>query len=394
MGVSDQLKYLYRQYKILKEDIRADKTISRHRRHEELSFRNPRRLAIARSFSLSLEQKRQVDELFLNNYGEKVDYIWHQNYAAHSGRFDPYFFPELLYIPEFEAFQNHNKSAINSFSDKNLLPLLAKAASVNMPETIVSCTGGCLRDSDYSIISPVMATELVKRQGDCFIKPTIDSSSGRGCMVLKEGDDFVFSHNSLKVNDNVFYLNDFTVQKIITCHSSISAIYPNSVNTFRIITYLWKGQVEFMPIIIRIGQGGHFLDNAHQGGMFCAVNNDGTMGDHAVTEFNDQFSEHPDTHLVFANHKIDYIDRVIFSAKMMHEKMCQLGVINWDFTIDVNGSPLLIEANCKGGSVWLPQMAHGVGAFGARTPEVLRWLRFMKNTKAHDRQHYTYGYME
>ena len=148
-----------------------------------------------------------------------------------------------------------------------------------------------------------------------------------------------------------------------------------------------------MPIIIRIGQGGHYLDNAHQGGMFCAVHNDGTMGHHAITEFNDQYTEHPDTHTVFSTHKIEHIDRLMDAAMRMHTTIPQLGVVNWDFTIDESGEPVLIEANTSGGSIWLPQMAHGVGAFGERTAEVLQWLRFIKKLKPKQRKQFSGGEM-
>lgn len=148
-----------------------------------------------------------------------------------------------------------------------------------------------------------------------------------------------------------------------------------------------------MPIIIRIGQGGHYLDNAHQGGMFCAVYDDGTMGHHAMTEFNTQFIEHPDTHVRFETRRIANIDIMIAAARRMHSVIPQIGVVNWDFTIDADGEPVLIEANTKGGSIWLPQMAHGVGAFGERTEEVLQWLRFMKKLSPNQRKQCSGGEM-
>ena len=78
----------------------------------------------------------------------------------------------------------------------------------------------------------------------------------------------------------------------------------------------------------------------------------------------------------------------------MQETVPQLGVVNWDFTIDQEGDPILIEANCHDGSVWLPQMAHGAGAFGDKTAEVLSWLRFMNRLKPHQRKPYVGGWMD
>lgn len=386
------------QLKIYFAEVAPDLSRRYKRYVEKRKFQNPQRQAIAEKFLLTAEQKAQIDCFFMTNYGEKINYVWHQNFAAHAGRFDYRFFPELLFIPEFEAYQNNRKEAIAAFSDKNLLPLIAQAVGVKMPHTIVSCTHGVLRDCENHIITSAMADELVKREGVGFVKPTVDSCSGENCRKIHKDDILTFCRNKLIINEingiRGGYRQDFVIQRLLVCHETIQALYAGSVNSFRVITYFWKGQVEVMPLIIRIGQGGHYLDNAHQGGMFCAVCDDGTMGNHAVTEFNDQFKEHPDTHVVFATHRIAHVNKVITAAKRMHAAIPQLGVVNWDFTVDEGGEAVLIEANCANGSVWLPQMAHGIGAFGERTAEVLQWLRFMKRLKPSERERFVGGWME
>lgn len=77
----------------------------------------------------------------------------------------------------------------------------------------------------------------------------------------------------------------------------------------------------------------------------------------------------------------------------MHEAVPQIGVVNWDITLNHDGDPVLIEANTQNGSVWLPQMAHGTAPFAERTEEVLQWLRFMKKLKPHERGMFVGGYM-
>ena len=386
----------YDGVRLSRQDWVENWRISRMRSYEVHKFKDLRRVAIASQFPLSKEQKEQIDDLYLSFYGEKIDYVWHQNYAAHAGQFDYRFIPELIYIPEFETFMNQNIAAKEIMSDKNFLPLLAKSVNVKMPKTIVSCTNGIFRDGENCLIDVQKATKLLKESGRFFIKPSVDSSSGQGCMKVEEHDVFHFNQGSLYF-DNLYkrrYSKNFVCQEIVTCHNSISQIYSGSVNTFRVISYLWRDKIEMMPIIIRIGQGGNYLDNAHAGGMFCAVYDDGSMGSHAVTEDNVQFKEHPDSHVIFSNHKIDNLDKVIDAAKRMHSLIPQIGVVNWDFTINEEGEALLIEANVKNGSIWLPQMAHGTGAFGERTEEVLQWLRFMKKLKPHERHLYVAGRMK
>jgi D-alanine-D-alanine ligase-like ATP-grasp enzyme len=144
---------------------------------------------------------------------------------------------------------------------------------------------------------------------------------------------------------------------------------------------------------MRIGQGGSNLDNAHAGGMFIAVDDNGTLHEKAFTEFKKEFIEHPDTHLKFNNYKIDFFPEVLKAAVKCHSMIPQLGCINWDFTIDANGDPILIEANLRGGGIWMLEMAHGCGPFGDKTPEILRWMKKMKYLKFTEREPYRYGEM-
>ena len=144
---------------------------------------------------------------------------------------------------------------------------------------------------------------------------------------------------------------------------------------------------------MRIGQGGSFLDNAHAGGMFIAIEDDGRLHKKATTEFNESYYEHPNTHFVFENGCIPLLPEVIKSALKMHAAVPQCGVVNWDFTIDETGEPVLLEGNFISGSVWLSQMAHGKGPFGDKTEEVLQWLKLMNKTKLLDRYKWAYGKM-
>jgi len=116
---------------------------------------------------------------------------------------------------------------------------------------------------------------------------------------------------------------------------------------------------------------GGVLDNAHAGGMFIAVEDDGTLHDTAFTEFREEFTEHPDTHIRYAGYQIPLVPALIKAAERLHCGIPQLGVVSWDLTLDADGQPLLIEANTFGAGIWVFQMAHGKGMFGENTEEVL-----------------------
>ncbi len=352
--------------------------IKRSVKNEYKKFKDPRRVSIYSKIIFNKEQKDKIDKFFLENYGKKIPYTWHRHYTAFTGNFDEKYMPEFLYIPKFERFMNQNLQYAKFLTDKNALSVFAKGAGVKMPEELIKCSKGFITDDQFNPLTFEKACEYLSNAGETFIKPTVESSSGQGC-ILANFIDSVDQLSGKTVKEILTSLPDnFTVQKRLICHESLRKIYSNSVNTFRVITYRFRDNIEVCPLIMRIGQGGSHLDNAHAGGMFIAVDDDGTLHKTAFTEFKNEFTVHPNTNLVFEGYKIPFVDKVIESAKKLHSSIPQIGVSNWDFTIDDKGEPVLIEANVydgkTGGSVWLPQMAHGKGAFKENTAEILKWI--------------------
>lgn len=368
--------------------------VNKKRRWEIKKFTDPRRVSIYTAVTLTKEQEKAIDALYLENYGEKVPYTWHRHFTAYTGKFDVNYFPELLFIPEFEYFMNINKAYATALSDKKVLPFIADCVNIAVPKCFLSASGGVLCDSNNRFIPKECALSVLRDIGEVFAKPSVDSQSGRGCMVLniQNGVDLISGMNAETVLESLGA--NFVIQERLSCHESIARIYDKSVNTFRVITYRWKNKIYHMPAIMRIGRGGNYLDNAHAGGMFIAIDDDGTLHDTAFTEFKDEFKVHPDTHIKFAEYQISLFPKVVDAAYRMHEAIPQMGCINWDFTINKEGVPVLIEANMKDGSVWLVEMAHGCGAFGQNTAEILQWIRKMKNASTDEYQKYAFGNME
>ena len=75
----------------------------------------------------------------------------------------------------------------------------------------------------------------------------------------------------------------------------------------------------------------------------------------------------------------------------MHEHLTNIGVINWDVTLNEKGEVVLIEMNINGCGIWLPQLADGKPSFGDLTADILQWLAFMEKTKLEDRKKYLFG---
>lgn len=141
-----------------------------------------------------------------------------------------------------------------------------------------------------------------------------------------------------------------------------------------VMTYVWNEEVKCCPIILRIGQGRKNVDNAHAGGMFIGVKENGQLCREAYTEFQTRYLEHPDTKIKFEEYYIPQIKKIEEAAKKLHSKILQVGIISWDLTLDENENVVMIEANIRNGSIWLIQMAHGCGIFREDTAEILRFI--------------------
>lgn len=375
-------------------DTTEDLLAGRAHKAEIAKFRDPKRVAILEQVKLTDGQKRAIDDFYVENYGKKISYTWHRHNLAISGNFDARFFPELLFIPEFERYMNQPSEYATVFEDKNLLYLFADKAGVRTTRSLLTRTAGIYRDANMKELTEREALDFAGNVGKCFAKPTVGTCSGQGCGAY-DFDDGADRGTGLEIKTLLDELGtDFSIQEPITCHRSISALHPESVNTLRVMTYRWRDELRVLPMLMRIGCGKSAVDNAHAGGVFIGVSDQGLLAPSALTEFNERFTKHPDTGVVFDGYRIFGAEKVIGAAKRMHATMPQVGIVSWDFTVDEDGEPLVIEANIRGGSIWLPQMANGVPGFGDATADILRWLRFMNAKKPHERLNYKFGYYD
>ena len=362
-----------------------------HKRIQKQVIFDPKRLESIKDFQLTKEQKQEIDAFYLSNYGKKVDYTCHRTYAAYSGKFSPAFITEDIYIPELDHFLNIFEAYNSVFEDKNVMPHIAKSVGVKTPQVLFSCVKGFYLDAQNRPVTLDTVLTTLHNYGRLFIKPSVDSMGGRSCVLadVKEGID-VKSQQSLR--EILAQMgDDFVIQACVVCHESLQKIYPKSVNTFRVITYRWKDKIYQGPSVLRLGKGGMDVDNATQGGIFLGVYPDGRLYDFAITKYGDRFYEHPDTALHFGTYCLPLFTKVTEAAIKLHHALPQVGVSNWDLTIDENGEVVLIEGNLQFGGVRLAQMACGVPVFGEHTAEMLQWVQKMKKMSPSERPNHAFG---
>lgn len=339
---------------------------------EKKKINDSRRVEIYNEVNLTNEQKKKIDIFFQENYGQRVPDLWHRLYQSFTGHFDEKYLPEYLFSSLIEPSWNSKKYR-DALSDKNLLGIYCTGLdNVRQPIIFGSYVSGLYRDCKLNVISFSEFLTSIEEVGEAVIKPTVESGSGKNIQFvnLKNGFD-LYSKKSIYTIIKE-YNGDFNIQECIKNSEILSKIYPKSVNTFRIITYIWGGKIHHMPVSLRIGQGGNRLDNAHAGGMFIGVDDDGSLSSCAFTEFKKVFHTHPDTGFVFEGYLIPQVPFLIQAAKKMHARVPQLKIMSWDLTLDKDDGIILVEVNTIGQTVWFPQMANGKSAFGNNTAEILQ----------------------
>ena len=328
--------------------------------------------ALINKVVLTKEQKLKIDNFYKLNYGKKIKYDWHRLYQSYTGIFNEKYFPEVLFSTELEPIFNKSEIA-KVLCDKNLLTQLFAQSGVKIPKTYFSCVNGVLRNGDNKLISFEEATSLIFDK-DCVLKKTIETSSGRDVFICKfnQGVDDV---SNLGIQEIIKQLGShYIAQEKLSQFDELNKLYPKSVNTFRVMSYIVEGSIYVAPLALRIARGGADRDNIHYGGITIGVSDDGYLFHSAYSEFGEMFSEHPDTKVVFKDYKISKIKEIIESAKCLHACIPQLKMISWDLTINKEGEICLIEANTSGQSAWFPQMIQGKALFGEQTEYMLKLI--------------------
>ncbi len=327
----------------------------------------------------SKEQQKEFDDFWKNNYGKKISNRWHKLYEACNGVHRINYFPEILYSTKLERKMN-NFNYCKVFSNKSFNDILFenRINNVRTPKYFVFNDAGVFYDKSRNIITRETALEILQNIGEVVIKPIVDTSSGQGVRILNIQNGVNIRDNQ-KIKDILSsYKTNFIVQeKLVPCEK-LKILYPNAINTIRVISYIIDDKVCTAPISLRVGGGGGEVDNIHAGGMVVAVDNNGKLGKYAYRlgwgDNFEKFDKHPDTNIVFEQYNLGFIPNIIDVAKSLHTKTSNIGIISWDFTVDSNDEIIVVEANYSGQSVWFPQMISGNSFFGDNTAQVLNYL--------------------
>lgn len=258
------------------------------------------------------------------------------------------------YIPDFFAYYLMYPLSFRDRNilceDKRLMYGLNRGLGIPQPHEVFNTRDGKLYDEALDPLTPDQAMERIDtcRAANIFLKPTF-GVGGRGIRVFERGETGYTDTASGQRLDARLLADlakaDCVAQEGIVQHPLLNAIYPHSVNTFRIITECDGHHAKVLLSLLRMGNGGSRVDNASSGGLYIRVDPaTGTLGQQALRDDQAAFAEHPDTGFRFSGYRVPMWEELTAFACSLAMKYREMRYVGWDVAYTEQG-PLVIEGN-------------------------------------------------
>ena len=154
-------------------------------------------------------------------------------------------------------------------------------------------------------------------------------------------------------------IRGFVLESVVGQHPVLQEIYPHSVNTIRIITYLTKdGQPKIIGSRLRMGRNGNLVDNISQGGIHATIDKEtGKITDGlSITSGEESYiTNHPDTGIRFHGIEIPHWQSVLDLCRKAAKLTPFQRFVGWDVAVGKSG-PVVLEANSTGVEVAYDQV--------------------------------------
>lgn len=175
---------------------------------------------------------------------------------------------------------------------------------------------------------------------------------GDGVKVLsienEKGDLFIDGLIIEEYLNKLYHKGFILYESFINQHLDLSKIYPKSINTIRIVTFLNdENNVEIWAALLRMGLN-KSVDNFDAGGISAKIDiESGIVIKPAVIKdpfIDEVFEYHPVTKEKILGLQIPYWEKVLKLINEASKEIPDVRTVGWDVAITING-PTLIEGN-------------------------------------------------
>lgn len=219
-----------------------------------------------------------------------------------------------------------------------------------------------LKTFDHQLFNNFSLTPLFLRISDHFFNPEFQMVSEAELMnFFKNYDRFVVvkeefgsgGHEVSILRSNEFNPKklkrgrNYVIQPFVEQYELLNRLNPNSVNTFRVNTFLEEnGSISVRYAFLRFGTNEAKVDNLSSGGKWVFFDMEGRPSDSAYDAHGLEVGKkHENTGFEFSKLMIPGFHEMLIKCKEAHRKFPYVRLIGWDVCINKKGNPVLLEWN-------------------------------------------------
>jgi len=179
---------------------------------------------------------------------------------------------------------------------------------------------------------------------------------------VEAGEEFRFKIKEEWITKNelasLLGKGEFIIQEYLENGPFTATIYPRSINTFRIITFLTNdGNVKILGALLRAGIGHKMVDNYHQGGLVIPIGlESGRMIDYGYNYDCELFTEHPDTRFRFKGVEVPRWKELLQFVEKSARTFPMMRFLSWDIAYTDKGF-VILEANSGSVYIYINQLS-------------------------------------
>lgn len=231
--------------------------------------------------------------------------------------------------------------------DKFLFYQYCKSLNMPYPKTIALISNNEIawQNNGENSLNYHHLTDITHHDFDGFCK-AVSGEFGKDAFALRSTDGNLYLNNSeisIQGFQKIIANKTFIIQERLRNHPTIDHVYPKSLNTIKLVTFLHDdGEVEFIDSLMRFGANGNIVDNAGQGGIFVGVDRNGKLQDVGYHEPGWKKNLvvngiHPDTGESFAGLQLPFWNEMYETACRFHKYCYGIPSMNWDIAFTPDG---------------------------------------------------------
>lgn len=338
---------------------------------------------VVKSVNWSKEESKILSD-YWEHYGfDRIDEKGFMYFKSVSGVFNPKYVTNMIYDTVVERRLNPYHYSM-MLQKKELSGFLFSGIDgLYLPKTFLTVTHNHEFICNDAFVDRDEAISRCSNLGKIICKPTIGTSRGVSIksIVVKDGIDTISKKSFSDILDE--YNNmDLLIQEWVYPSDELKKLYPHSLGTFRVTTYLLNGKAYCGPITLRQSVGNTEIDGVNCRGYTIGLNKE--TGKLLKTGYfydeSNQYKlyEHPDTRIKFEDYYVGNIQKMIDVALKMHSRIPDIGIASWDLSFAQDGDIVFIEVNLLYQGVDINQIANGTPLFEENSDEMLKKIFSIK----------------